>query len=94
MRDSNIVKYRRLLYKLQFYCKNKKRQISFLSRSDTSDDYDFARGYSKRGEPLTNFERGFLHGEHAAYNKVLRELHQMIEDAEIDWENITVRETT
>lgn len=93
MKDSNIVKYRKLLYKLQYYCKHKKRQISFAPRSGGVYVYDFERGYSKKGEPLTDFERGFLNGEHAAYNKVLRELHRMIEDAEFDWESIAVRDS-
>lgn len=76
MRDANIVKYRKLLYNIQYFCSHEKW---ILSRTR----------YNKR---LTDFERGIIQGKHAAYNEVLRELHKAVEYADIDWEHMHCRE--
>lgn len=78
VRDVNIVKYRKLLYKLQFFCKQKK---SYLYK-----DFIFPK---KR---LTDFERGYINGKHAAYNDVLRKVDKMSQYAECDWESVHCRE--
>ena len=41
---------------------------------------------------LTDFERGYIAGKHAAYNDVLRKIQKMVEDADIDWWNCHCRE--
>lgn len=76
MRDANIVKYRKLLYNIQYFCSHEKW---ILSRTR----------YNKR---LTDFERGNIQGKHAAYNEVLRELHKAVEHADFDWEDMYCRE--
>ena len=79
MRNINIVKYRKLLYKLQIFCKTNKsnlwRDIVLPKKS-----------------PLTDYERGYIAGQHSAYNKVLRETQSMITGAEYDWESVHCRE--
>lgn len=76
MRDINIVKYRKLLYNIQYFCSHSKWTLSRTR-------------YNKR---LTDFERGIIQGKHAAYNEVLRELNKAVEYADIDWEHVHCRE--
>ena len=78
MRNINVVKYRKLLYKLQFFCRQKK---GYLYK-----DFAFPK---KR---LTDFERGYIDGKHAAYNDVLRKVQRMHELAEYDWDDVYCRE--
>jgi len=78
MRNINVVKYRKLLYALQFYCRQAK---GYLYK-----DFVFSK------KILTDFERGYIAGKHAAYNDVLRELQKMSEHAEYDWDSVHCRE--
>ncbi len=80
MRDINVVKYRKLLYNLQFFCKQKKRYLY--------------KDFAGKGHLLTDFERGYIDGKHAAYNDVLREVHDMSNSAEYDWQSVHCREET
>ena len=78
MRNTNVVKYRKLLYKLQFHCRRAKgyiyKELTFPKKI------------------LTDFERGYIAGKHAAYNDVLRKVQKMSEFAEYDWESVYCRE--
>ena len=76
MRDIEVVKYRKLLYNIVYFCANAK-----LTLSNTL--------YPKR---LTTFERGVIQGKHEAYNEVLKELHKAEWSAEFDWKNTHCRE--
>lgn len=78
MRNINVVKYRKLLYELQFFCRQKK---GYLYK-----DFVFPK---KR---LTDFERGYIDGKHAAYNDVLRKVNDMSNSAEYDWASVHCRE--
>ena len=40
----------------------------------------------------TDFERGYINGQHAAYKKVLQKLDKAIENADIYWECTRCRE--
>lgn len=40
----------------------------------------------------TDYERGFVAGKHAAYNDVLRELHQRMRHADYYWNGTHCRE--
>ena len=73
----NVTKYRRLLYDIQYFCANKKWHLS----------KDF---WNQGG--LTDFQRGFINGKHAAYNDVLRRLEKEVRYADINWENVHCRE--
>lgn len=77
MRNINVTKYRKLLYKLQFFCKQQKFLLS----------KDFFKQRSG-----TDYENGFFNGKHAAYNEVLRELEQSVQCAEYDWRSVDCRE--
>lgn len=78
MRNTSIVKYRKLLQSLQEFCREQKSHLYC----------DMIRPK----KTLTQFERGRLDGQHAAYNKVIKELHSMIEFAETDWNNMSCRD--
>lgn len=77
MRDINVTKYRKLLYNIQHFCSHAK---SLLYK-------DFG---SQGG--MTNFQRGYINGKHAAYNEVLRELDSLVRGAEYDWNGTSCRE--
>lgn len=77
MRNVNVVKYRKLLQKLQFFCKTNKSNLWSLFT---------AKRY------LTDYENGYIAGQHAAYNKVLREVESMMFRAEDDWNSMHCRE--
>ena len=79
--DICVKKYRKLLYNLQYFCSSAKWTLN--------KDFCF-KGRIKKG--YTDFERGFITGRHAAYNEVLRELHKMVEYADIDWNHVHCRE--
>ena len=70
-RDVNVTKYRKLLYSIQEYCKQRKESANLTA-------------YIKKS-PLTDFERGVIQGNHAAYNDILKTVHDMIRHAESDW---------
>lgn len=76
MRDSSVVKYRKLLSNIQDFCSCAKRNLNFA-------------WYDKR---LTDFERGVIQGKHAAYNDILKKINKMIEFADVDWEQTKCRE--
>lgn len=77
MRDINVTKYRKLLYKFQLFCKQQK----FL----LSEDF-----FKQRS--CTDYENGFFNGKHAAYNKVLRELENLVRYADDNWRSVHCRE--
>lgn len=77
MRDINVVKYRKLLRKLQYFCRT--------GKSNLWNAY-----FNKK--ILTDYERGYIAGQHAAYNKVLREMESMVVCAEDDWNSVHCRE--
>ena len=79
MRNINIVKYRKLLYKLQYFCRINKSHL-------------WAGFMFPNKKHLTDYERGWIAGQHAAYNKVLRELQSMMASAESDWDSMHCRE--
>lgn len=79
MRNINVVKYRKLLYSLQYFCKSNKSKLW--------QEFRFPK---KRH--LTDYERGHIAGQHAAYNKVLREVESMMVFAEYDWDSVHCRE--
>ena len=80
MRDIKIVKYRKLLQKLQNFCRQGKVEL----------DADI---FSSKHN-LTDFEKGLITGQHMAYNDVLRKIERMRRDAEFDWKTVTCREET
>ena len=91
MRDKNIVKYRKLLYEIQCFCKSRKKEISAIPRFRKKRYYNNFGRQPDRLVSITDFERGVLDGQQEAYNEVLRKLQKMVEQAEIDWKNMKVR---
>ena len=92
LRDKNIVKYRKLLYEIQYFCKSRKKEISAIPRFRKKKR--FYNNFERQPYGLvsmTDFERGVLDGKQEAYNEVLRKVHEMVEQAEIDWGNMRVR---
>ena len=86
--DSGLKKYRKLLGKLQFFCSYSKRHMSewrYNDRTRRTEYMYFTPDRYYRNKQLTDFERGYLVGRHAAFNDVLREIHSMIETSESDW---------
>lgn len=79
MRNINVVKYRKLLRELQCFCRTKK---SYLWK-----DFMYPNKHY-----LTDYERGYIAGQHAAYNETLRELETKVVHAEIDWDSVHCRE--
>lgn len=79
MRNINIVKYRKLLYNLQYFCKENKSSL-------------WLKYISPKKRCLTDYERGWIAGQHAAYNEVLRETQRMMFFAEYDWDSVHCRE--
>ena len=77
MRNINVVKYRKLLRELQFFCRECK---------DGLWDYFPNKHY------LTDYERGYIAGQHGAYNRILRELEAKVVCAEYDWNGMHCRE--
>ena len=91
MRDINVVKYRKLLYNLQQFCSQAKKELYKLY--DKKVLYITSSGQKKyKPKTLTDFERGYIDGKHSAYNDVLKELNKMCEYADIDWEHCHCRE--
>lgn len=80
MRDINVVKYRKLLRELQFFCGTKKLNLWKDSRCPRDKRY------------FTDYERGCLAGQHKAYNEVLRKVESMMAGAEYDWHSVHCRE--
>ena len=76
-RNVNVVKYRKLLHNIQYFCTHAKWQLSREHR---------------KNKGLTDFERGFISGKHAAYRDVLRKLEKMKVNAEFDWVHTQCRE--
>ena len=91
LRDKNIVKYRKLLYEIQYFCKSRKKEVSAIPRFRKKRFYNNFGRQPDRLVSITDFERGVLDGQQEAYNEVLRKLQEMVEQAEIDWENMRVR---
>ena len=77
MRNINVVKYRKLLRELQYFCR--------INKSNLWDMFS-------NKKCLTDYERGYIAGHHAAYNKVLRELEYKVVSAEYDWDGVHCRE--
>lgn len=77
MRNINVVKYRKLLRELQYFCRTKK---SNLWNMFSDKKY------------LTDYERGYIAGQHGAYNEALREMERMVVRAEVDWDYVHCRE--
>ena len=91
MRDINVVKYRKLLYNLQFFCSCSKKELyKLLDKKVLQITLSGQKKYKTK--KLTDFERGYIDGKHSAYNEVLRELQKMVEYADFDWEHIHCRE--
>lgn len=82
MRNVNVVKYRKLLQELQYFCKCAKKGLWRCFESPI--------GYHTHH--LTDYERGYIAGQHGAYNDILRELNARIFEAEYDWNSIHCRE--
>lgn len=79
MRNINVVKYRKLLRELQYFCRiNKGNLWKHFERPN--------KHY------LTDYERGYIAGQHGAYNNVLRELEARMVSAEYDWDGMHCRE--
>lgn len=86
--DNGLKKYRKLLYKLQYFCSNSKRTMIEWRYNDRTRRHEymyFTPDRYYRNKQLTDFERGYLVGRHAAFNDVLREIHSMIQTSEYDW---------
>lgn len=86
--DSGLKKYRKLLSKLQYFCRHSKRSMGEWRYNDSTrrNEYMYLnpdRYY--RNKQLTDFERGYLVGRHAAFNDMLREIHSMLQTSEYDW---------
>lgn len=79
MRNINVVKYRKLLYEVQFFCRTSKSKL-WNSLVFPKKKY------------LTDYERGYIAGQHKAYNEVLRKVGTMIDTAEYDWDGMHCRE--
>lgn len=77
MRNVNVVKYRKLLRELQCFCRT--------AKSNLWNAYPNKRC-------LTDYERGYIAGQHAAHNKVLRELETKVVRADYDWDCVHCRE--
>lgn len=77
MRDINVTKYRKLLYNIQYFCSRAK----WLLYKD----------FGNQGG-MTDFQRGFINGKHAAYNEVLRKLEESVRFADYDWNGVSCRE--
>lgn len=77
MRDINVVKYRKLLYDIQFFCSRAKRLLH--------------KDFGNKGG-MTDFQRGFINGKHSAYNEVLRKLDRSVRFADHDWYSVSCRE--
>ena len=77
MRNINVVKYRKLLRELQFFCRRCK---------------DSLWDYFPNKHHLTDYERGYIAGQHGAYNRILRELETKVVCAEYDWNYMHCRE--
>lgn len=77
MRNVNVVKYRKLMRNLQLFCRT--------SKSNLWNAYPNKRF-------LTDYEHGYIAGQHAAYNKTLREIESMMVRAEDDWNGVHCRE--
>lgn len=77
MRNVNVVKYRKLLRELQCFCRENKSNLW--------------NAYPNK-KVLTDYERGYIAGQHAAHNKVLRELEARVVFAEYDWDSMRCRE--
>ena len=82
MRNINVVKYRKLLRELQFFCRKSKSNLWRF----------FDNPYDSNKHYLTDYERGYIAGQHKAYNEVLKKVGAMIDHAEHDWENMSCRE--
>ena len=82
MRNINVVKYRKLLRELQYFCRAAKGSLWRLFESPI--------GYPTHY--LTDYERGYIAGQHGAYNNVLRELEARVVKAECDWDSVHCRE--
>jgi hypothetical protein len=76
MRSIEVVKYRKLLQELQQFCSEEKHKLS----------------HSEWPKQPTDFERGTAQGKHSAFNKILKELHKMIDYADVDWEHTQCRD--
>ena len=79
MRNINVVKYRKLLYEIQFFCR--------ISKSNLLSGFMFPKK-----KYLTDYERGYFAGQHKAYNEVLKKVGSMIDYAEYDWDSTHCRE--
>ena len=79
MRNINVVKYRKLLYEIQQFCKISKLNI-------------WKNCVLPKKRQLTDYERGCLAGQQKAYNEVLRQVGAMIDSAEYDWNSVYCRE--
>lgn len=91
LRDKNIVKYRKLLYEIQCFCKSRKKETSAIPRFRKKRFYNNFERQPDKLVSITDFERGILDGKQEAYNEVLRKVQEMMEQAKIDWENMRVR---
>lgn len=77
MRDINVTKYRKLLYDIQYFCSRAK--------------WSLYKDFGNQGG-MTDFQRGFINGKHAAYNEVLRKLEESVRYADYDWNRVSFRE--
>lgn len=91
MRDINVTKYRKILYKLQYFCKEAKRSGCGYYDNGLFHITPMNNRINNK-KKLTDFERGYIEGKHSAFNDVLRELHSMIVQAEYDWNRTHCRE--
>lgn len=82
MRNINVVKYRKLLRELQYFCRISKGTLWRLFESPPGCPTHY----------LTDYERGYIAGKHGAYNDVLRELEARMVSAEYDWDYMHCRE--
>lgn len=84
--DKGLKKYRKFLMKLQNFCSESKRSMikEYFNGKKITRSYLTPDRYH-REKVLTDFERGYLVGRHAAFNDVNREIHEMLESSESDW---------
>ena len=77
MRDISVTRYRKILQNLQFIFSSAKSELN--------------KGYLKK-DKLTDFERGYIEGQHKAYKDILRILDVEVEVADFTWDITHCRE--
>ena len=86
---NGLKKYRKALIELQNFCSASKKVMEPIMTFNVNlHCYVFKHFTTDRihkEKVLTDYERGYIAGRHAAFNDVLKELHIMLETSESYW---------